>query len=243
VELAARLDPENALKTASNALKSGTLTEQQSALRTLATIPGKGADKQLRKWLERQLAGDLPAGLQLDVLEAAARRNDDEIKQKLAAVEAQRSAGRLGPWRECFVGGDATRGREVFCEKAEAGCLRCHKVRGLGGDVGPDLSTIGARLDRVTLAKSILFPNDTIAAGYENTLLKLKDGTQHIGIVTPEHEGRFVLRPLTGGAPVEVRSADVAERSRLPSPMPEGLGPVLGKRDLRDVVEFLAGLK
>jgi quinoprotein glucose dehydrogenase len=243
VDLAARRDPGTALKVASNTLKWGTLPERQNALRTLAAIDGKEADKQIRKWLERHLAGEVPPALHLDLLEAAAQRSGAEVKEKIAEIDSARSPGRLGPWRECLVGGDAVRGREIFCEKAEAGCLRCHKVRGLGGDVGPDLSTIGARLDRVSLLKAILFPNDTISPGWENAVLSLKDGRQLVGVVSPEKEGRLILRPLTGGKPVELRSDDIAERSRLPSPMPEGLGAVLGKRDLRDVIEFLAGLK
>jgi quinoprotein glucose dehydrogenase len=243
VELQARLQPENAVEAASNALKTGTIPEKQNALRTLASISGKPADKQISKWLDRCLAGEVPAALHLDLFEAAARRDDANVKQKLAALEAARSPGRLGPWRECFTGGDAQRGREIFSEKAEAGCLRCHKVRDSGGEVGPDLSTVGARLDRISILKAIVFPNDTIAAGYENVMLTLKNGPPLVGIVAGEHDGTLTLRSLTDGRPVEVRAADIVQRTRLPSPMPEGLGTVLGKRDLRDVVEFLAGLR
>ncbi len=243
LELDARLQPDKAIEAASNALKIGGLAERQTALRTLAAIDGKAADKTIGKMLERFLAGQVPPTLHLDLLEAAARRTAPDVKTKLAAIDAARAPGRLGPWRECLHGGDAARGREIFSEKAEAGCIRCHKVRGAGGEVGPDLSAIGARLDRVNILKSILFPNDSIAAGYENAMLTLKDGTQLAGIVAAESAGTVTLRSLADGKPMEVRSADVAQRTRLPSPMPEGLGTVLGKRDLRDVVEFLAGLK
>ncbi len=241
VEIEARLDPEKAVESAANALKAGSLEEKQNALRTLATIGGKAAEKQIGKWLDRYSAGEVPPAMHLDLFEAAAKFGG--MKPKLTAIEAGRGTGRLGPWRECLQGGDAARGRQIFSEKAEAGCLRCHRVRGLGGEVGPDLSTIGARLDRVGILKSILFPNDLIATGYENALLTLKDGTQVVGTVSAEDARSVTVRALTDGKIAKIAAADIAQRTRLPSPMPEGLGAVLGKRDLRDVVEFLAGLK
>ena len=243
LELDSKLQPASAVEAAAKALKSGTLAEKQAALHTLAAIDTKSAGKQIARWLDRFVAGEVPPALHLDLFEAAAQSSDPKLPQRIAAIQAGRGTGRLSPWRECLEGGDAARGREIFCEKAEAGCLRCHQVRGLGGEAGPDLGTAGARLGRVGILKAILFPNDTIAPGFENVLLTMKDGTQLAGLVSAEHDGRFAVRPLTGGAPVEVRSADVAQRTRLPTPMPEGLGAVLGRRDLRDVVEFLAGLK
>ena len=42
---------------------------------------------------------------------------------------------------------------------------------------------------------------------------------------------------------MKVKKADVKQRDKAPSPMPEGLGDVLGKRDLRNVVEFLTTSK
>jgi cytochrome c2/nitrate reductase cytochrome c-type subunit len=43
------------------------------------------------------------------------------------------------------TGADVDRGREIF---ARARCVSCHRVDGRGGDLGPDLSTIGSRVNR-----------------------------------------------------------------------------------------------
>ncbi|MEA3212496.1 MAG: quinoprotein glucose dehydrogenase [Chthoniobacter sp.] len=243
LELEARLRPDNAVEAASSALKTGSLAEKQNALRMLAVIDSKAADKLIGKWLDRYLVGDVPAALHLDLFEAAAQRGTPDLKGKLAGISVARAQGRLGPWRECLTGGDATRGRQIFCEKAEAGCLRCHKVRGLGGEVGPDLSAIGAARDRVAILKSIVFPNADLAPGFENVVLTLKNGQQLVGVVSAEDAASVTVRSHTDGTSATVAKTEVAQRSRLPSPMPEGLGAVLGKRDLRDVVEFLSGLK
>ena len=68
------------------------------------------------------------------------------------------------------TGGDAKAGREIFAEKAEAACMRCHKVKGEGGDVGPDLAGISAKHDRAYLLQSIVEPNAVIAPGFDNVL-------------------------------------------------------------------------
>lgn len=243
LRLETRLKPEQAVEAASNALKMGSVAEQQNAVRVLAALKDKEADKLLGKWLERCLTGEAPAALHLDLFEAAAERDTEDLHKKLAEVRAARGTGRLAEWRECLQGGDAVRGREVFSEKAEAGCLRCHQVRGVGGTVGPDLAGLGARLDRVAILKAILFPNETLAPGYENTMLTLKGGEQLIGVITAEEGGQVTIRTLSDGKTQTVAASQISVRQRLPSTMPEGLGAVLGKRDLRDIVEYLAGQK
>jgi quinoprotein glucose dehydrogenase len=118
--------------------------------------------------------------------------------------------------------------------------MRCHKYKGEGGDVGPDLFGIGTRHDRKYILTSIVLPNADIAPGYENVLLTLKDGNVVIGIKSAETADELSIQPLTGGPKVQVKKDQIARRDAVPSPMPEGLGLVLGKRDVRNLVEFLA---
>lgn len=49
---------------------------------------------------------------------------------------------------------------------AKLACMACHKVAGVGGEVGPDLSTIGATRDKEYLRRSIMNPLADIAEGY-----------------------------------------------------------------------------
>ncbi len=63
-------------------------------------------------------------------------------------------------------GGDAEAGRTLFAQHPIAACIRCHKVEGSGGEVGPDLSAVGERLSAEELLQSILEPNAAIAADY-----------------------------------------------------------------------------
>jgi quinoprotein glucose dehydrogenase len=194
--------------------------------------------------LDLLLAGKLPAPLALDLLEAAALRTDAAVKQKLAAYEASRAASdSLAKWRECMEGGDAKEGRAIFAEKAEAGCNRCHKVKGEGGDVGPDLAGATVKRDRPHLLQSIVEPSSEITPGYENVLITLKNGEMIAGLLSAEDANEVTLASLIDGKKQKLKKADIQQRTSVPSAMPPGLGEVLGKRGLRDVIEYLATLK
>lgn len=50
-------------------------------------------------------------------------------------------------------------------------CPACHKINGQGGDVGPELSKIGASRDRAYLRRALLDPNGDIAEGFEADMM------------------------------------------------------------------------
>ena len=53
----------------------------------------------------------------------------------------------------------------------------------------------------------------------------------------------MTLASLADGKKQQIKKADIKERATVPSAMPPGLGDVLGKRGLRDVIEYLSTLK
>ena len=170
--------------------------------------------------------------------------SDANVKTKVAEFEKRRDAkDALAKWRECLEGGDAKAGREIFAEKAEAACMRCHKVKGEGGDVGPDLAGISAKHDRAYILQSITEPNAVIAPGFENVLVTLNDGEMIAGLLSAEDANEVTLASLADGKRQKVKKADIKERATVPSAMPPGLGDVLGKRGLRDVIEYLSTVK
>ncbi|MHA1569628.1 MAG: c-type cytochrome [Alphaproteobacteria bacterium] len=57
-------------------------------------------------------------------------------------------------------------------------CDACHVITGEGGDVGPDLSKIGATRDRDYLRLAILDPNADIAEGFEADMMPADMGEQ-----------------------------------------------------------------
>ena len=215
----------------------------QTVFATLGRLPGAAADDVLARWLGKLRAGEVRAELRLDLLEAAKQRTAPVVATAVQKINAALPAkDPLAPWRDTLAGGDAERGREVFNQHAGAQCLRCHALSGKGGTVGPDLAGVGARLTRELLLESMVFPNKTIAAGFENVVVALKGGGSRAGVVKSETATELVLHSLEDGV-VRVPKNTIQARVAGLSAMPEGLAQVLTRRELRDVVEFLAGLK
>ena len=87
------------------------------------------ADAMLGKWFDKLLAGQAPRELQLDLLEAAAQRGSPALKDELARYESSRPKKEsIDPYRETLYGGDAQRGRAIFFDRTEVGCVRCHTI-------------------------------------------------------------------------------------------------------------------
>jgi quinoprotein glucose dehydrogenase len=241
--LLAKANPSAALPLLREALERGETAERQGAYLALAEMKGPEADALLARELDRLLAGQLPAEVQLDLLEAAAQRPVESLKARLAKYEASRSKDDpLAEWRESLAGGDAERGRALFFTKAELSCLRCHKVKGEGGDVGPDLTGIGSKQKRDYLLESIVLPNKQIAKGFETVILTLKNGQIRSGIVKGE-DAKEVKLMTPEGQVFSVAKNQIEERETGKSAMPEDVIKFLSKSELRDLVEFLAGLK
>ena len=102
--------------------------------------------------------------------------------------------------------------------------------------------SVGSRLTREQILESIVFPNQQIAPGFESALVTLKSGISYGGVLKSESASELTIHSPEDGL-VTVAKKDIADRQRSGSGMVEGLAEVLGKRDLRDLVEFLANLK
>ncbi len=242
-KIQARGGGEDALAALAETLHSGTRGEKQSALQSLGTFKGAGANAIIGEWLDKLLAGKAQKELTLDIIEAAASRNDGPLKERLEAYERKKDkADLLAGYRETLYGGDSKAGKEIFMERAEAGCLRCHKVNGVGGEVGPDLAGIGRTRTREYILESIIAPNAQIAPGFENLIVTTTDGATYAGMLKSETADTLAIQSPEDGL-VTLKKSDIKARQKgLSSMLPE-LGTILTKRELRDLVEYLASLK
>lgn len=96
--------------------------------------------------------------------------------------------------------GDPKAGREVFFKKTAPPCSTCHRIGGEGGQVGPDLSSIGAIQTPEYLMGKILDPaSKGTVAGYPAGVMPPIFGQQltakdYVDLVT------FLLQQKGGGA-------------------------------------------
>jgi quinoprotein glucose dehydrogenase len=241
--LATRSGGDGAVARLARVLKSGGLRDRQAAVAALGRLPDPGATARLVELGDDLLAGRLDPSLEADVLEAAAAHTNGP----LAALPGRFAAALpkddpLAPFRWALKGGDFDAGQAVYRQKAGVECVRCHKMYGTGGEVGPDLTAVGTRRDARYLLESVVHPNAAIATGFETALLTLKNGDSHAGIVKSETAGALELRAFDGTI-LKLAKAEIASRDRGVSGMPEGFAEILTRRELRDLVAYLSGLK
>jgi quinoprotein glucose dehydrogenase len=228
------------------AAEHGSLPEQQAALAALGESADASALPPLVSWAVRLADGGLRPELHLDVLEAASRhagaKSVEGTALRAALVRWTNSLPKddsLAPYRVALRGGDAANGRKLFLERQDLACLRCHKLKGEGGEVGPELAGLGRTKGREYVLRSIVQPNAEIAAGFESVLIVLKDGAVHAGVLKSAADDELTIDSPEDGR-VVLKQSDVATRERSLSPMPDGMAELMTRRELRDLIEALA---
>jgi putative heme-binding domain-containing protein len=122
-------------------------------------------------------------------------------------------------------------------------CATCHRVGSEGGQIGPDLTRIGAVRAGRDILESIVFPSASVAQGYESYVVALTDGRAVTGVITRRTGDTLVLRD-SSGAELRLRKDQVEAMNRsATSLMPEGLDRAMTRDEFRDLLAFLQSLK
>jgi putative membrane-bound dehydrogenase-like protein len=134
--------------------------------------------------------------------------------------------------------GEALRGLQVF-RSTQTACSSCHQIAYVGGQIGPDLSRIGATRTRRELLEAIAFPSNRQEQSYRAEKFALLDGRVISGLVEERNGEQLVIR--TG---IDQRSSIRADEidQRLPSElslMPAGITNALTPQQLADLLAFL----
>lgn len=236
------LSPERRVDMLASVFEAGSVKEQQYALDALGSMRDAGANTVLSGLLENLKAGTLNPAVHLDLSNAITRSGDADLSTALTLYRAsQPSDDPLIKYSEALAGGDAERGERLFYRHAAAQCARCHNAGRGGGEVGPNLAHIGAEHTREELLIALVDPSDYVEPGYGLVTLTFADDTSVTGTLI--HEDEQFLEIMSGDSePVKMAKADIKKRVDAPSSMP-AMGDILVKKDLRDLVEFLASLK
>ena len=142
--------------------------------------------------------------------------------------------------------GDAGRGRKVWDASlaGAAQCAKCHTVRGVGGQVGPDLSMIGKKASKENLFESILLPSKAIADEYVQYQVRTTADLTVAGLLVGDTPQAVTLRDANG-KDTTIPRADVegAVRKLTTSIMPEDIVAALTEDELIDLVTYLQTLQ
>jgi putative membrane-bound dehydrogenase-like protein len=239
----AKLNPDQAIPSLEKVLENGAIAEKQGVLPILARMKKPAADAIVTAWMEKLAKGEVPAELQLDAWEAGKASENKAIRDLAGKFESTFNVhDEYDVFKVALKGGDADNGKRIFYEHTGAQCLRCHKLNGEGGDVGPELKGVAGRGPREYLLESVVNPSAKIAQGFEQVLIQATDGKVITGIVKGESDKDVTVlqpdgKPLTV-AKAEIKSRKVQKLSAMPA-----MGDVLNKFEIRDIVEFLSTLK
>jgi putative heme-binding domain-containing protein len=123
-----------------------------------------------------------------------------------------------------------------------ANCSACHKLNGIGTELGPDLSKLDTKLQAADILKEMLDPSAIINEKYQTYLITLQDGKTLTGLIIADSiDGvTIVENPLAGAKPVVVKPRDIAEREKAAvSVMPKGLLDKLSRDEILDLVAYV----
>ncbi|MDB5323719.1 MAG: putative rane-bound dehydrogenase [Phycisphaerales bacterium] len=138
--------------------------------------------------------------------------------------------------------GNADNGKKLF-KNENLACIKCHKIGNEGADIGPLLSGVGAKYDRTFLIESVLYPSKQILDGYQQTIVRLKDGDVQSGVIKAETDKDITLFDAAATKTV-IPKSDIKEREHGKlSLMPEGLHLALKPEEFADLIAYLESLK
>lgn len=145
----------------------------------------------------------------------------------LDLIASRREAHRAGKW-------DSNKGAEIFTKN----CAVCHRMKGQGAKIGPELDGIGLRgLDRIL--EDTLNPNGNVDQAFRATVFVLNDGRIINGLLLRQ-EGEVYVVADEKGQEQRLAVSDVEEQKTHPlSPMPADVTEKLPETDFHNLMAFL----
>jgi len=132
--------------------------------------------------------------------------------------------------------GDVVRGAAVY----EKTCSKCHRIGGVGHNVGPDISDTRARA-RDALLYDILDPNRRVDPQFTEYIVVTTDGRLFNGLMIAESSESVTLRQPEGREQTILRTEIEDLKTTSKSLMPEGIERDVTVEQMADVLEFLKG--
>jgi putative heme-binding domain-containing protein len=218
--------------------------EAQTLWRSLLSV--KNAGNRLAKGLENFALPESVAKAGLRIAREGSRNEPELVAALTAFAGALPSAADISPEDlKKFIAnvstkGDPARGERVYRRQTMA-CVNCHAIGGVGGLVGPDMTSIGASAPVDYLVESLLKPNDKIKEGYHSITVETKDGEEYSGIIVRETGQELVLRDA-GNQENSIPKNNIQNRRNGMSLMPAGLMDALTEQERLDLARFLSEL-
>ncbi len=131
--------------------------------------------------------------------------------------------------------GNIAQGKLIF---TKANCHKCHKFGSEGEGIGPDLTTLKSRFQRVDMLEALIDPSKTISDQYRGSVIVTTSGQTITGLAAPQGDIITILQ--IDGTKVTIKKTDVESQiASTVSPMPEKLLDELTLQEIADLFAYL----
>lgn len=241
----ARVQPDLAVQPTLSFLSNAS---EQDALRFWRNVLGnRGFGKRVASELsEPEPEVKLSNGAALAGLQATrdGGRNEPELQAALSGLVETESLKLtpelLASMTKQVANGDPARG-ELIYRRQELACSNCHAIGGVGGKVGPDMTSLGASAPVDYLIESLFDPNAKIKENYHSVTVVTEDDLIVTGIEIDSNDEALTLRNANDEL-VRIPQADILLKKDAQSLMPVGVIDRLPRQDQIDLVAFLSQL-
>ena len=204
--------------------------------------------------IAKQMAKDVDGGNILIDLVASYTVEDPKIKEAVSddifrnpdskvRILASQFFPRNGtPLKLDFVarmGSDLEKGKTTFATY----CTSCHRHGENGNDIGPDLTNIHKKFDKLGLLDAIINPSASMVFGFESWSISTKKGKNYFGFILGD-DGKNITLKDAAGEKHAIRTIDIKRKEKMPNslmPDPTALG--LKEQELANLSSYLLSFK
>lgn len=189
--------------------------------------------------LDAVQAGQIePGQLAVDHAQRLLAHPDEALRRRAAELLPRSADGVRGEVVKRYSealrrAGDAPVGRELFRKH----CAACHRLEGVGNEIGAQLDAFAAKGPEAVLA-AVLDPNREVNPQYSSYVVTLVDGRVLTGLIAAESAGGLTLVSGDGRQEVprsQIESLDATGKSL----MPEGFEQQLDPQAMADLLAYL----
>jgi putative heme-binding domain-containing protein len=132
-------------------------------------------------------------------------------------------------------------GKQMF---TVANCVACHKLEGVGNQIGPDLTKLEVKDfgKPIDILKEILDPSAKINDKFKSWTIELESGKVVTGLIIEENptQIKLVENPLAKADALVIKVSDIASRTPAKvSLMPKGLLDKMTREEILDLIAYV----
>jgi putative heme-binding domain-containing protein len=158
---------------------------------------------------------------------------DEQIRELLGFIRSLSA-----PAADVNAPGDVTAGRALFT--GQAGCNRCHRIRGEGGFLGPDLTNIGATRTLLQIRNALVKPGVRGEGEYRGVRVVLNTGRTIEGVMRNATNYAFEVQDSNGELhPLAAQEIEEIAYRR-DSLMPSDYASKLSAAEIDNLIAFLS---